>query len=51
MHYGLHCGEDGHKVEEIDNITDTVRWEHRSSQQDFGATSEGIQPEASEYLG
>jgi hypothetical protein len=40
-------GEDGHKVEEVYNIPSTDRWENKSSQQDFGATFEGLQSEAS----
>ena len=44
-------GEDGHEVEEIYNITSIDRWADRSSQHDFGATSEGLQPESSEDLG
>ena len=44
-------GEDGHKVEEIYNITSTYRWVDISSQLEFGASSEGIQPEPSEDMG
>lgn len=48
---GYILGEDGHKVEEICNIPSTNRWIDKSSQQDFGAASEGIQPTISEDLG
>jgi len=44
-------GEDGHEVEEIYNIPSIDRWANRSSQQDFGATFEGIQRGASKDLG
>ena len=44
-------GEDGHKVEEIYNIPSIDRWTYKSSQRDFGAASEGIQPEESQDLG
>ena len=44
-------GEDGHKVEEIYNIPSTDKWENKSSQRDFGATFEGMQPEESKDLG
>jgi len=35
-------GEDGHKVEEIYNIPSRDIWANRSSQQVFGAASEGL---------
>ena len=44
-------GEYSHKVEDIYNIPSTYIWANISSQQDFGTTFEGIQPEAFEGLG
>jgi len=44
-------GEDRHKVEEIYNIPSIDIWAYRSNEQDFGATSKGLQPKASEDLG
>jgi hypothetical protein len=44
-------GEYGHKVEEIYNIPSTDIWEDISSQQEFGASFEGLQSEASKDLG
>ena len=43
--------EDGHEVEEIYNIPSTDRWADISSQHDFGATFDQIQPKSSEDLG
>jgi len=44
--------DDGHKVEEIYSTPSANRhWEDISSQHKFGPDSEGIQLEASEYLG
>ena len=37
-------GEDGHEAEQIYNIPSTDKWADISSQQYFGANSEGIQP-------
>jgi len=44
-------GEDGHKVEDIYNIRSTNIWADKSSQQDFGVASKGIQQEASQGMG
>jgi hypothetical protein len=44
-------GEYGHEAEEIYNIPSTYKWADISSQQDFGATFEWLQSEASEDLG
>lgn len=43
-------GEDGHKVEKIQSIPSTEKCADRSTQHDFGATSEEIQPEVFEDL-
>ena len=51
VHLEYILGEDGHKIEVIYNIPSTGRWEDKSRQEDFGAASKGIQPEASEELG
>ena len=44
-------GEYGQKVEDIYNVPSANRWSDRSSQQDFSASSQGIQPKASKDLG
>lgn len=44
-------GEDGHEVKEEYNIPSIDKWEDKSNQQDLGATFEGLQSKAFEYLG
>lgn len=44
-------GEYGHKIEDVYNAPSIDRWEARSNQQDFGATFEGLQLEASQDMG
>ena len=43
--------ENGHEVEDINNIPSIDIWEDISSQQDFGASFEELQSEAFEELG